>query len=236
MTTISNGSAAQNTAGEAAHVELSHEEANAGQQRFSKHDKCRIRNLLSAAAIFFALMLIVGAIILHTNQKSHFGRMNIDLGKKFQQQQKQQENVTDIILPFEVVTAPAVAALSTELVNEDCLECIAFTATANKPTMCSKSPCGIYRISRPFWQDATRTVTAAGVEDYEGCVTNPDCGAAIVKGYMKSHPVDCDGDGVISCKDRIMLHILGPTGCRTKPLPGIFLTRMDECLRLKMFE
>lgn len=30
--------------------------------------------------------------------------------------------------------------------------------------MCGKSPCGIYRIYRPYWQDAMRTVKAAGAE------------------------------------------------------------------------
>lgn len=101
MTTISNGSAAQNTNETAAHEEATPRQ----QRRFSAHNKCHIRNLLSAAAIFFALMLILGAIILHINQKNHFGRMNIDLRQRLQQQQ--QENYTDIILPPEVVVVPA---------------------------------------------------------------------------------------------------------------------------------
>ncbi|KAL7732418.1 hypothetical protein ACLKA6_004388 [Drosophila palustris] len=235
MATISKGSAARPTTTEgAAYVEVPLENATPKEQKSSRHKKCHIKKLLSEAALFFALLLIVGAIILHTRQKSHFGRMNIGRGTKLKQQQK--ENVTDIILPLEVVTAPAVAALSTELVNEDCLECIAATITGNKPGMCGKSPCGIYRIYRPYWQDAARTVQAAGVEDYESCVLNSDCAAAIVRGYMKTYPVDCDGDGVIGCKDHIMLHLLGPTGCVTNPLKAIFQTRMDECLRVKAFE
>lgn len=225
MTTISNGSAAQPTTQEAAYIEVPNQEAN------PRHKKFHIKNLLSASAIFFALLLIIGAIFLHIRQKSHFGRMNIELRQKLQDQ-----NVSDIILPFEVATVPAVAALSTELVNEDCLECIAATRMSNKPIMCGEASCGIYGISRPYWQDAMRRVDFPGAEDYESCVSNPDCGAAIVRGYMKSYPVDCDGDGSIGCKDHILLHLQGPTGCVIKPLADIFRTRMDECLRVKKIE
>ncbi|EDW69231.1 uncharacterized protein [Drosophila virilis] len=201
------------------------------QQRSSwaKYGKCRIKKLLSSAAIFVALLLIAGAIYMHLKQKNHLGRLNIALATK-------ENNVSEVILPFEVVTAPGVAALGSPLLSDDCLECIAATATDHKPAMCGPSPCSIYRISRPYWQDAIRLGQFIAAQDYESCVSNPECATETVRSFITSYARDCDGDGLILCRDHIMLHQLGPTGCLQRTLPAFSRNRMDVCLRQKELE
>ncbi|KAH8397438.1 hypothetical protein KR222_003950 [Zaprionus bogoriensis] len=143
-------------------------------------------------------------------------------------------------LPFCSLSLPTSAAgLYSEQqgVTDACLDCIAATTTQNKPTKCGETPCGIYGIHLPYWKDALLAVpNAAGAQDYESCVSKGECGAAIVRGYMKSYTRDCNGDGIISCRDQIMLHLLGPTGCLRRDLPAKFHARMSECLRVKELE
>lgn len=55
-------------------------------------------------------------------------------------------------------------------------------------------------------------------------------------GYIKLHARDCNQDGVISCRDHIMLHQVGPTECQTRRLQSEVKERINRCLRLKELE
>lgn len=74
------------------------------------------------------------------------------------------------------------------------------------------------------------------IPDYETCVSNPDCATETVRSFISSYARDCDGDGVIRCRDHIMLHQLGPTGCMMGTLPPLSNNRMTDCLRVKELE
>lgn len=57
-----------------------------------------------------------------------------------------------------------------------------------------------------------------------------------MRGYIKLHARDCNQDGVISCRDHIMLHQVGPTECQTRRLQSEVKERINRCLRLKELE
>ncbi|EDV96129.1 uncharacterized protein LOC6557404 [Drosophila grimshawi] len=209
-------------------VELSTTNQRQQQQQHNEasYGKCSLRKLLSTAGIIVALVLIVVAIYMHLKQNHHLGRLYIDLTEA----ETEEHDVNEVTVPFEVVSAPAVAALGTPPLSENCLECIAATATANNPAKCNGHPCSIYRIYRPYWQDAMGRVDGI---DYESCVSEPNCATDTVRAYLASFARDCDGDGLIRCRDHIMLHQLGPTGCMEKPMPATNLWRMSKCLQVK---
>lgn len=119
--------------------------------------------------------------------------------------------------------------------SPECLACLAATATNNVPAFCNGGvPCGIYRISRLYWQDARERLGPhedSLVQDYERCVVQDSCAERIVEGYVQRYAFDCNGDGRIECRDHIMLHLLGPGGCRRRvEWTG---RSPDKCLRDK---
>ncbi|KAH8379955.1 hypothetical protein KR009_008213 [Drosophila setifemur] len=206
---------------------------------------CSTRKLISVCAIFFALMLIVGAIFLHLRQKHHLGRLHTHL--KHHRSRLEEENAG-----LSLVTAPGVASTqsspttflplpptstSTSQLSSECLSCLATTATDNVPAVCKgKVHCGIYRISRIYWQDARERIDAEDslAHDYEGCLAVDSCAERMVRSYVQRFASDCNGDGRIGCRDHIMLHMLGPGGCRMhKPLEAWVARRMEQCFELK---
>ncbi|XP_017128576.1 uncharacterized protein LOC108146861 isoform X1 [Drosophila elegans] len=216
-----------------------------GKRRWSKR-WCRAREVLSVGAIFIALLLIIGAIYMHLRQKHRLGRLHITL--------KDRERVDDGLAAededFHLVTAAAVAAQtittfrpspSSSQPSDECLACMATTATDNIPAICGnrgrgKEPCGIYRISHGYWQDALRTIDTDDslAQDYERCVVVKDCAERIVRGYVQRYGWDCNGDGRIECRDHVILHMRGPGGCRRqKPLGEGNENRLENCLKYK---
>ncbi|XP_060658072.1 uncharacterized protein LOC132792652 [Drosophila nasuta] len=238
MTTIPNGSAAQPTTQAvieiqpvfvepavaqpaAAYAELLNGPPEEEVRRMGK-SKFRIKSLLSSAAIFLSLMLIVGAIFMHLKQKNHFGRMN--WGKEEMEMESPTIFWNDTMTPtLESYIQEPPDAWS------ECLKCIAYTSTLNR-SVCGENKCGTYGISKLYWQDALRLPGINVSQDYESCALDPECGSDIVRGYNEHYARDCNEDGNIECKDHIMLHILGPTGCRTQRMPFIYSKRMDACL------
>ncbi|KAH8371112.1 hypothetical protein KR093_006275 [Drosophila rubida] len=256
MTTIPNGSAAQPTTvaaievepeadvqpaahAAAAYVELLNEPppAEQAQPRLGKLGRFSIKRLLSSAAIFLSLMLILGAIFMHVKQQNRLGRINYNYGE-------------EELKPQMYYAANETSTPTPTPLDELCLWCIAQTRSRRNPVKCGDTNCGIYGISKFYWQDALlspyfkaneanpfspdhfeRSIDPA--TDYEGCVSDSGCGAAIVRGYMELYGRDCNGDGVIECQDHIMLHMLGPTGCKTQPLPDIFRKRMEGCMEIR---
>ncbi|KAH8307099.1 hypothetical protein KR044_004949, partial [Drosophila immigrans] len=176
----------------------------------------RLKSLLSSAAIFLSLMLIVGAIFMHLKQKNRFGRININWDNE------------ELEPPAYYVnqSTPAIE----ELVNDECLICIAQTRTRYQNAMCGMTPCGVYGISKSYWEDALLRTDFDGSEDYESCVLDEECAGAIVRGYIDLYFSDCNHDGRIGCEDHITLHLLGPTGCTTNQLPPIYQKRMNDCV------
>ncbi|XP_075160835.1 uncharacterized protein LOC142233715 isoform X2 [Haematobia irritans] len=126
-------------------------------------------------------------------------------------------------------------------ITEACLRCLCKTVNNCNPTKCSGiDPCGIYMISQLYWIDGGRHITRDTTNDYDEinqdfidylrCVNNEKCATETVKGYMKRYKRDCNDDGIIDCRDYIALHLMGPSGCRTKELLAIQKVRMNSCL------
>ncbi|ALC45075.1 CG14823 [Drosophila busckii] len=177
--------------------------------------KCKLKNLVSTLAICCALALIIGAIYMHLRQKHHLGRLNVEHREQ----------------PAEVVDIAATIAARSAYQSEQCLACIAAAATANKRVMCRDEPCGIYRISRGYWRDAQLAVPELALQGYDNCVIEDECAARAVSGYLQVYAHDCNGDGLISCKDYIMLHLLGPTACKKQQqLGAMHSQRAQLCL------
>ncbi|XP_034658163.1 uncharacterized protein LOC117894946 isoform X2 [Drosophila subobscura] len=194
-------------------------------------------DLLSVAAVVIALLLILGAIYMHLKQRPHLGRLHIA------RKEKGKELVDTEALPISLDVAAGVAAQSittlrplTVETSEDCLLCIAVVATDNQPVTCGGKPCGIYRISWLYWMDAQGTSDPVNplTQGYEGCVPVARCAEGLVRSYVRRFGYDCDGDGLIGCRDHVMLHLNGPTGCRMgKPLPALAELRMNKCFAKK---
>ncbi|XP_026845617.1 uncharacterized protein LOC6595953 isoform X2 [Drosophila persimilis] len=196
-------------------------------------------DLLTVAAIVTALLLILGAIYMHLKQRPHLGRLHITRKEK----EKELVAVDTESLPVSLDVAAGVAAQSITTFRPsvlepsgDCLPCIAVAATDNHPAMCGGRPCGIYRISWLYWMDAqgTSDPDSALTQDYEECVPVASCAEGLVRSYVKRFGYDCDGDGLIGCRDHVMLHLNGPTGCRMgKPLAALAERRMNKCFTQK---
>ncbi|XP_043648835.1 uncharacterized protein LOC122617170 isoform X1 [Drosophila teissieri] len=205
---------------------------------------CCTRQVLSVGAIFIALLLIIGAIYMHLRQKHHLGRMHINL--------KDRDQVEVLAEDFPVVTAAAVAAQTRTITtfqppatsspepSAKCLACMATTATDNIPAICRnrgrpEEPCGIYRISHVYWQDALRIIDPDDslAQDYGRCVVDDQCAERIVRSYVQRYGgKDCNGDGRIECRDHVMLHMRGPGGChRQEPLGSLQERRLESCLK-----
>lgn len=125
-------------------------------------------------------------------------------------------------------------------ISEACLQCICETATECQPAICDDNePCGLYRISRPYWIDGGRLRVvgdkSAAKElgpdaDYPNCANNAYCSARTIIAYVNKYARDCNSDGIIDCQDYIALHVLGPNGCRMSTLSPLFASRMEQCL------
>ncbi|XP_022216815.2 uncharacterized protein LOC111070517 isoform X2 [Drosophila obscura] len=199
---------------------------------------CSTLDLLSVAAVVLALLLILGAIYMHLKQRSHLGRLHIP------RREKGKELLDAKALSISLDVAAGVAAQSITTVrpsllepSEDCLPCIAVAATDNQAATCGGMPCGIYRISWLYWMDAQGTSDPDNqplTQDYEGCVPVASCAEGLVRSYVKRFGYDCDGDGLIGCRDHVILHLNGPTGCRMgKPLSALAERRMNKCFSKK---
>ncbi|XP_013113279.1 uncharacterized protein LOC106091337 [Stomoxys calcitrans] len=126
--------------------------------------------------------------------------------------------------------------------SEGCLHCLCQTINGCQPVKCMKNyTCGIYEISKFYWIDGGRlTVNEENspkyadekgeVGDYLRCVNNEECARYTVIKYMQLYQRDCNNDGIIDCRDYIPLHLLGPKGCRSKPLAVYHKMRMKSCL------
>ncbi|KAH8255214.1 hypothetical protein KR038_006044 [Drosophila bunnanda] len=218
-------------------------------KRRSNRKSCGTGRILTASAIFFALMLIVGAIFMHLRHKHHLGRLHIHLRDHSEH------------LPLVAATGVAAQTITTFhpatdpppspapqtpppspppwLVSDECLTCIAIAATNNVPGVCrskggGERPCGIYRISPGYWQDAQRLIDPmdALARDYEGCVVDDGCAARIVRSYVERYAFDCNQDGRIECQDHAILHMRGPGGCRRQELlTSPVEKRLEMCLK-----
>ncbi|EDW73437.2 uncharacterized protein Dwil_GK16648 [Drosophila willistoni] len=231
---VGNASPVEDTeAAEAAHHQYA-EALSLSSQRNSSHrphwqkQKHTIRNFLSLGAILLALMLIIGAIYLHLRQKHHLGRLSHNYSNHQQDYENQHHmdaaSTETYSTTFTGRTAPSDVHHHDTKSNhighhfqqpdDECLACIALVATGNKPAKCSgELNCGIYRISHWYWQDAQQRLPEPLTLDYEHCVVEDKCAERIVRSYVERYARDCNLDGLIECRDHVMLHLLGPTGC-----------------------
>ncbi|MPC24667.1 Lysozyme [Portunus trituberculatus] len=130
-------------------------------------------------------------------------------------------------------------------VDANCLGCMCEAATrCNATTACHHSGggyfCGPFHISWAYWADAKKPVLLHDDPNrqgaFEDCAKDLYCSASVVRTYMKTFAQDCDGDGVITCKDYVRLHKLGRLGC-SAPLPkDRFTSQFEECVtRLNVY-
>ncbi|KAH8297739.1 hypothetical protein KR054_007569 [Drosophila jambulina] len=209
---------------------------------------CGTGQILTASAIFFALMLIVGAIFMHLRHKHHLGRLHIHL--RDHTEHLPLVAVTGVapqtITTFQPATDPPATQTPSPppppppwLVSDECLACLALAATNNAPRVCRSKggeewPCGIYRISYGYWQDAQRLIDPmdALARDYAGCVVDDGCAGRIVRSYVERYAFDCNQDGRIECRDHAILHMRGPGGCRrSELLTSQVEKRLEVCLK-----
>ncbi|KAH8316746.1 hypothetical protein KR074_002002 [Drosophila pseudoananassae] len=213
----------------AAHQEYAEALSLSGRRSESVWNRRRFRprKVLTVAAILVALMLVVGAIYLHLQQKHHLGRLNFHSKDNVPQSEELELDGITLITEAGVAGQTPTPTTTTGTVSEtgpnrqmssECFACLAATATNNVPAFCNdRVPCGIYRISHLYWQDAQQWLRPQNdslIQDYKGCVVQNSCAERIVEGYVQRYAFDCNGDGRIECRDHIMLHLLGPGGCR----------------------
>ncbi|XP_050716982.1 lysozyme 2-like isoform X6 [Eriocheir sinensis] len=148
-----------------------------------------------------------------------------------------------------VTAALILAVLSADAVAEvdrNCLGCLCEASTGcNFTTQCQETYygayfCGPYHISWAYWDEAGRPVlprdNPANLGAFEHCATDRYCSEKIVKQYMNKFGKDCDGDGVVSCRDYVRIHKLGKTSCAAPLPPGRFTAQFEECAaRLAVF-
>ncbi|KAH8322910.1 hypothetical protein KR059_010317 [Drosophila kikkawai] len=191
---------------------------------------CGTGQILTASAIFFALMLIVGAIFMHLKHKHHLGRLHIHL--------RDHAEHLPLVAAAGVGDQPPPLFAPPRLVTDECLACIAIAATNNVPGVCRSKvgdewPCGIYRISPGYWEDAQRLIDPKDTlaRDYKGCVVDDGCAGRIVRSYVERYAFDCNQDGRIECRDHAILHMRGPSGCRRQEyLTSPVEKRLEVCL------
>nr|CAD7397794.1 unnamed protein product [Timema cristinae] len=104
-----------------------------------------------------------------------------------------------------------------KVVDDLCLGCLCEAMSdCNRTFSCAGDDCGLFMITRPYWEDAGRHVIAQDNSSSPGafqrCVVDPFCAAATVEGYMKTYSKDCNGNGAVDCEDFFALHFLG-AGC-----------------------
>jgi len=126
-------------------------------------------------------------------------------------------------------------------VDPNCLGCMCEAATrCNASTECHTPYagayfCGPFHISWAYWADAGKPVLQHDVPErqgaFENCAKDLYCAATVVRRYMNNFTQDCDGDGVVTCKDYVRLHKLGRLGCSAALPQDRFFTQFDECAR-----
>nr|CAD7398468.1 unnamed protein product [Timema poppensis] len=104
-----------------------------------------------------------------------------------------------------------------KVVDDLCLGCLCEAMSdCNRTFSCVGDDCGLFMITKPYWEDAGRHVIAQDDSSSPGafqrCVVDPFCAAATVEGYMKTYSKDCNGNGAVDCEDFFALHFLG-AGC-----------------------
>ncbi|XP_026321248.1 invertebrate-type lysozyme 2-like isoform X2 [Hyposmocoma kahamanoa] len=118
-------------------------------------------------------------------------------------------------------------------VTKECLACLCQAISGCKQGVrCEGVVCGVYRITKGFWDDADRpTLPGQSPEEddaYSNCAIDPYCAAQAVEGYMQRYAQDCNNDGVVNCYDYIAIHKLGPFGC-SAPLQKSYLKVFNNC-------
>ncbi|EDX09510.1 uncharacterized protein LOC6737078 isoform X1 [Drosophila simulans] len=207
---------------------------------------CCTRQVLSTGAIFIALLLIIGAIYMHLRQKHHLGRLHINLKDRGQVEVLEEDfpmvTVAGVDAQTPTITKFQPPPTSSPEPSAKCLACMATTATDNIPAICRnrgrpEEPCGIYRISHVYWQDALRIIDPDDslAQDYGRCVVDVQCAERIVRSYVQRYGgEDCNGDGRIECRDHVRLHMRGPGGChRQEPLGSLAERRLENCLKYR---
>jgi Destabilase len=64
---------------------------------------------------------------------------------------------------------------------------------------------------------------------YANCVNEPYCAAKTIQGYMRRFGSDCNGDGIIDCRDYAAIHKHGGYGCKSA-LPPAYEKTFNECI------
>ncbi|XP_050716979.1 lysozyme-like isoform X5 [Eriocheir sinensis] len=148
-----------------------------------------------------------------------------------------------------VTAALILAVLSADAaaeVDPNCLGCLCEAATqCNATTKCHVPYagayfCGPFHISWAYWADAGKPVLQHDNPErkgaFEDCATDLYCSAKIVREYMNKFGKDCDGDGVVSCKDYVRIHKLGKAACDVPLPPDRFTAQFEKCVtRLNVF-
>nr|CAD7458735.1 unnamed protein product [Timema tahoe] len=104
-----------------------------------------------------------------------------------------------------------------KVVDDLCLGCLCEAMSdCNRTFSCVGDDCGLFMITKPYWEDAGRHVIAKDNSSSPGafqrCVVDPFCAAATVESYMKTYSKDCNENGAVDCEDFFALHFLG-AGC-----------------------
>jgi len=118
-------------------------------------------------------------------------------------------------------------------VTDLCLGCICEAISGcNRTLTCNADVCGLFRITWGYWADSGKPTLngepATSETAYQNCVLDPFCAANAVQGYMLKFGQDCNGDGVINCKDHAAIHFLGGFGCSGE-LPIRYKTVLQQC-------
>ncbi|XP_034232935.1 loricrin-like [Thrips palmi] len=109
-------------------------------------------------------------------------------------------------------------------VSANCLNCICNALTGCDPYAdCSNGGCGAFKLSLAYWQDC-----GSPGQSYEYCTRDYSCSSSCVQTYVYKYAQDCNGDGVVDCRDYARIHRLGGFGCRGS-LDWSYRTRVDAC-------
>lgn len=113
-------------------------------------------------------------------------------------------------------------ALLTEHLNPDqearCLNCIRNVSSImniDTSKRCENYFCGPYQLSYTYWSEAGKPGNNQGARDYEKCARDKTCAEQTVRAYFKKYKRDCNGDGIIDCRDMAAMHKGGPQSCNS---------------------
>jgi len=138
-----------------------------------------------------------------------------------------------------VVAGPTTVCLegnAEDSITNQCLGCICEASSrCDKLTGCvaNGALCGPFLISRLFWIDAGRCTLDGDdpndVQSWRKCSTDLQCASRIVRSHTEAFAQDCNGDGLITCDDYVMMHRNGAYEC-SKPIQDTeFWKIYQEC-------